>query len=172
MCHSPLRSLHKLGSTKTILCVNTALTREKACVYQSTRPFLPCVTQLVRDGCEYLLYISSWKFPPARSWAAPVSATGTVQKRQAVRPVHHVQNHTCRVTLLQPARRAAVLGQPSSLRCLIGTITNKHEHTCSSLLIRRPHSWQSARCAQTRFIFVRVKHYQWFHNVTKQNTCH
>jgi hypothetical protein len=37
-------------------------------------------------------------------------------KRQAVRPVQYVQNHTCWVTLLQPARRAAVLGQPSSLR--------------------------------------------------------
>jgi hypothetical protein len=49
------------------------------------------------------------------NWAAPVKATGTVRKRQAVLPVPHVLNHTCRVTLLQPARRAAVLGQPSSL---------------------------------------------------------
>jgi hypothetical protein len=39
-----------------------------------------------------------------------------VRNRQAERPIHHVQNHTCRVTLLQPARRAAVSGQPSSLR--------------------------------------------------------
>jgi hypothetical protein len=54
--------------------------------------------------------------PSARSWVAPVRATGTVQKRQAVRPVRHVQNHTCRITILQPARLAAVLGQPSSLR--------------------------------------------------------
>ncbi len=44
-----------------------------------------------------------------------VRATGTVRKRQPVRPVHHVQNHTWRVTPLQPARLAAVLGQPSSL---------------------------------------------------------
>jgi hypothetical protein len=29
--------------------------------------------------------------------------------------VHYIQNHACRDTLLQPARRAAVLGQPSSL---------------------------------------------------------
>jgi hypothetical protein len=36
--------------------------------------------------------------------------------RQAACTVHHVQNHTLRwVTLLQPAKRAAVLGQPSSL---------------------------------------------------------
>jgi hypothetical protein len=35
---------------------------------------------------------------------------------QAVWITHHVQNHTpCWVTLLQPARRAAVSGQPSSL---------------------------------------------------------
>jgi hypothetical protein len=31
----------------------------------------------------------------ANSWAAPVQTTGTVRKRQAVRPVHHLQNHTC-----------------------------------------------------------------------------
>ncbi len=49
------------------------------------------------------------------SWAALVKETGSVRKRQAIWPVHHVQNHTCWVTLLQPARRAAVLGQPSSL---------------------------------------------------------
>ncbi len=35
---------------------------------------------------------------------------------KAVRPVHHIQKHTCRVTPLQPARRAAVLGQPSCLQ--------------------------------------------------------
>jgi hypothetical protein len=47
--------------------------------------------------------------------AAPLRATGTVRKRQAVLPILHVQNHTCRVTLLQPARRAAVLGWTSPL---------------------------------------------------------
>ncbi len=41
---------------------------------------------------------------------------GTGPEQVAVRPVHHVQNHTCLVTLLQPARLAAVLSQPSSLR--------------------------------------------------------
>ncbi|MFN9907488.1 MAG: hypothetical protein ACK56F_15425, partial [bacterium] len=50
------------------------------------------------------------------SCAAPVRATGTVWKRQTVRPVHHVPKNICLVTLLQPARRAAVLGQPSSLQ--------------------------------------------------------
>ncbi len=38
------------------------------------------------------------------------------QAMRSLRPVHHIQNHTCPVTLLQPARRAAVLDQPSSLR--------------------------------------------------------
>jgi hypothetical protein len=56
------------------------------------------------------------EIPSASSWAAHVRATGAVRKRQRVRYVHHVQNHTCRVTLLQQARRAAVLDQPSSLR--------------------------------------------------------
>ncbi len=37
-------------------------------------------------------------------------------ERQAVRPVYHLQNNNCRVTYLQPARRAVVLGEPSSLR--------------------------------------------------------
>ncbi len=60
--------------------------------------------------CVRLLYNSSLEIPSARSWAALVRAIRTV------RPVHHVQNHTCRVTLFQPARRAAVLDQPSSLR--------------------------------------------------------
>jgi hypothetical protein len=42
-------------------------------------------------GCVHL---------PYSSWAAPVRVTGTVRKRQEVRPVHHIQNHTCPVTLL------------------------------------------------------------------------
>jgi hypothetical protein len=48
----------------------------------------------------------------AHSWAAPVRATGPVWKCQEVRPAHRVQNHTCRVTLFQPAMRAAVLASP------------------------------------------------------------
>ncbi len=64
---------------------------------QSARPCLPCMT----DGCVLLLYNSSQKLH---------------QKRQTVRPVHHIQNNTsCLVTLLQPPRRAAVLSQSSSL---------------------------------------------------------
>jgi hypothetical protein len=54
------------------------------------------------------------EIPSAR--IPPVRTTGTVRKRQAVRPVNHTQIHTCRITFLQSARRAAVLDQPSSLR--------------------------------------------------------
>jgi hypothetical protein len=45
------------------------------------------------DGCVRLLYTAA-ETPSARSAAAPVRATGTVRKRQAVLPVHQVQNHT------------------------------------------------------------------------------
>ncbi len=67
------------------------------------------------------------EIPSARSWAAPVRATDMVRKRQALRPVHHVQNHTCRVTILQSARRAAVLVQPSMdlVTILYRSIINK-----------------------------------------------
>jgi hypothetical protein len=74
---------------------------------------------LMTDCCVlYIYYITAARYSitVARSFAAPVRATGTVRKRQAVRTV---QNHICRLTLLQPARpakRAAGLGQPSSLR--------------------------------------------------------
>ncbi len=74
--------------------------------------FSPERRQLRTDACVYLLYNSSWKFHHFANWAAPIRASGMIQKRQAVRPVYQ----TCWVTLLQPARRAAVLGQPSSLR--------------------------------------------------------
>jgi hypothetical protein len=40
----------------------------------------------------------------------------SVVVRESRRHGHHVQNHTCWVTLLQPARWASVLGQPCSLR--------------------------------------------------------
>ncbi len=80
---------------------------------------MPSLRDVSHDGMVvYIYYITAAGIPTARSWAAPVRATGMVRKRQAVWPVHHVENHTCRcrVILLKPARRAAVLGQPSSLR--------------------------------------------------------
>jgi len=71
---------------------------------------------IAHDGwlCTFTIY-QQMEIPSVRSWAAPVRGTGTVRKRQAVRPVHHGQNHICRGTLLQPTRRAAGLVQPSSL---------------------------------------------------------
>ncbi len=63
------------------------LSRETAWVYQRTRQWLGMVTQLMTDGCEQQLEIQS-----ARSWVA------SVQYRKG----RHQQNHTCRVTLLQP----------------------------------------------------------------------
>jgi hypothetical protein len=66
---------------------------------------------LAHDGLLSYIY-QQLEFPSAFSWAASIRAIGTERKSTAVRPVHHVQTHTCRVTLLQPARRAAVLDQP------------------------------------------------------------
>ncbi len=45
-----------------------------------------------------------FEIPSARSWVAPVRATGT-EKAGGIRPVHHVQNHTCRGHS-PPARQA------------------------------------------------------------------
>ncbi len=75
------------------------------------------MTYVVHDGwlCTFTRQ-HQLEIPLVRNWAAPVRATGMVWKRHSARPVHHVQNHICRVTLLQPARRAPVQGQPSSLR--------------------------------------------------------
>ncbi len=63
-----------------------------------------------------LLYNSNWKFHQLTAGQLLPGHRYGSEKRQAVRPVHHVQNNTCRVTLLQPGRQASVLGQPSSLR--------------------------------------------------------
>ncbi len=81
-------------------------------------------------GHTFLAWLSSWRMvvyiyyikvavnSSSGSWAAHVRATGTVymEKTGGVRPAYHVQNHTCRITLLKPARRATLLDQPSSLR--------------------------------------------------------
>ncbi len=77
---------------------------------------MPSLRDITHDGwlCTFTIK-QQLEIPSARSWAAPVRATGTVQKRHAVRPVHHIQNHTSQVTLLPRARRVAVLGQPSRI---------------------------------------------------------
>jgi hypothetical protein len=51
---------------------------------------MPSLRDVTQDGSSQL------------GTAAPVRATDTVRKRQAVQPVHHIQNHTCRVTSSQP----------------------------------------------------------------------
>ncbi len=63
---------------------------------------MPSLRDLVHDGwlCTFTT-LQQLEIPSAPSWGAPAKATGTVGKIQAVRPVHHIQNHTCRVTLLQ-----------------------------------------------------------------------
>jgi hypothetical protein len=72
-----------------------------------------------------------------------IKATGTVGKRQAVRPVHHVQNHTCRVTLLQLAMRAAVSARPSSLFASLVTHVNLNiTHTVYSLSMSLPYFYK------------------------------
>ncbi len=61
--------------------------------YQS----MPSLRDVAHDGwllsvCVHLLHIlHRLEIPSARSCAAPMRATGTVRKSQAIRPVHHVQ---------------------------------------------------------------------------------
>jgi hypothetical protein len=63
----------------------------------------------------HLLYNRSWKFHQLAAGQLLSGQPVWYVKGRRKRPVHYVKNHTCRVTLLQPARRAAVIGQPSSL---------------------------------------------------------
>ncbi len=70
-----------------------------------------CIPSRCENHCNLLCTStknSSWEFLQL--------VAGQLLSGQPERPLHHKQNHTCRVTLLQPARRGAVLGQPSSLR--------------------------------------------------------
>ncbi len=92
---------------------------------------MPSSRHVAHDGwlCAFTI-LQQLEIPSSCSWTALVRATGTVRKRQAERPVHHVQNHTCRPTLLHRARRAAVLGQPSSL-------LPHWPHDCGALLVQR-----------------------------------
>ncbi len=70
------------------------------------------------DGCVHLLYNNSLKFHQLAAGQLLSVQPGSVRKRQAV---HHIQNHTCRVTLLQPASWVVGFCQPSSLRPLGAT---------------------------------------------------
>jgi hypothetical protein len=64
----------------------------------------------------YIYYIAAAGHSISSPLDSPCQDNWYGTERQAVRPLHHKQNHTCWATLLQPARRATVLGQPTSLR--------------------------------------------------------
>ncbi len=81
------------------------MTREKAWVYQSTRPCHPCVAFLIMVFCVHLLVDQP-----------QTGASGVF--RQGRRHWPSITNNitSCWVTLLQPDRAVAVLDQLSSLR--------------------------------------------------------
>ncbi len=69
------------------------------------------------DVCVLLYITAAGNFISSQlgsSFLGKQYSTGKVGS--TARPSHHVHNGTCRVTLLQPARRASLLGQPSNLR--------------------------------------------------------
>jgi hypothetical protein len=70
---------------------------------------MPSLPDVAHDGwlCSnvYIYYNSSWEF---HQLAAGQLLSGQPVRFGKERPVHHVQNHTCQVTLLQPARRATL----------------------------------------------------------------
>jgi hypothetical protein len=88
--------------------------------YQGARRLASLCTLWRHDGCcVHLVYrITAAGIPSARSWAAPVRAIGLVWKRSGgkAHPSHTKSHLPAMVTLLQPTRRPAVLGKPSSLR--------------------------------------------------------
>ena len=68
---------------------------------------MPSLRHVARDG---VLSTSSNRSAPDRG------ASGSVLQGRWHGPSITYKKHTSRVTLLQPARRAAVLGQPSTIR--------------------------------------------------------
>ncbi len=81
------------------------MTREKAWVYQSTKLCLPCMAELMTVLCVHLVVDQP-----------PNGAGGVYRQGRRHGPTITYKTTPCWVTLLQPAGRAAVLGQPSSLR--------------------------------------------------------
>jgi hypothetical protein len=67
------------------------------------------------DCCLHFLYISRWKCHKLEAGQQLLPGQTVWYCKAGGMDVHHVQNHTCFVTLLQPASRTAVLGEPSSL---------------------------------------------------------
>ncbi len=150
------------------------LNRETAWVYSSIRPCLPCFAyRQLTDGCVHLTLNSSQKFHQLA--AGQLLSGQPVLFGQA-----GVTNQTCPVTLLQPARKAAVLGQPSRLRphCF---------RTHSSIYVTRPasthfrsrkdtkkgpawrqtyvkHSWENIPNLQTRALKRSLNLSRWMKN--------
>jgi hypothetical protein len=77
---------------------------------------MPSMRDVAHDGwlCTFL-YNSSSKFHQLSAWQ-PLSGQPVRYEKTGGTVCPSCTNHTCRGTLLQPARRAAVLYQPSSLR--------------------------------------------------------
>ncbi len=87
---------------------------------------------LVAHGCVHILYNSSWKF---HQFAAGQLLSGLpVQygKGGCIARTSCTKSHLS-VTFLQPARRAAVLGQPSTAFGLIGWIGRCPRFKCCRL---------------------------------------
>jgi hypothetical protein len=101
--------LHSCLCFVHLLCHDTTIHKEGMGLLEYHA--MPSLRDVAHDRwlCTFIMK-QQQEIPSARSWAAPVRASETVQ------PVHHVQNESYRVTPFLPARRAAVLGQPSSLR--------------------------------------------------------
>ncbi len=72
--------------------------------------------EVTHDGwlCTFMYYITA--AGNSVSWQLGSSCQCNRYGKKKRQAVHHVQNPTCRITLLLLARRAAVLDQPSSLR--------------------------------------------------------
>jgi hypothetical protein len=66
--------------------------------------------------CVYFVIDQQLELSDSRSWAAPDRARGTVRQGRRHGSSITYKIKPCWVTLLQPARWAAVFGQPSSLR--------------------------------------------------------
>jgi hypothetical protein len=76
---------------------------------------MPSLRDVAHDGwlCTFTKE-QQLEMPSDRSWAAPVRTTGTKKAGGTARPSRTKPHRPG--PLLQPTRRAAVLGQPSSLR--------------------------------------------------------
>ncbi len=59
-----------------------------------------------------MLYNSSWKFCQLAAGQLLSGQPVRYRKGRRYRPVHHVQNRTCRVTLTQPPRRSPCWASP------------------------------------------------------------